>query len=335
MRARHTQVTHFLATAMAVIGLTAAAARAQDDLLADERLEIDRNDDRQRLLDLARERQADAQRLRMQAAYKAQFDRWVASQFRSREELEMLLVGQVRKLTAQCQLREDQAKKLQLAGHGDIKRFMDRIEHVAKIMDDSTSSIDDLRAARIEIQALRIQTLRTPASERLFGEDSLLGKTLTAMLDPHQASARRAALFEQNRQRHKAAIESAAKTLQTNLNLSDRQRDRLTKLLLKETRPPRKFGTAPDVGLVLFQLSQISEEKTRPIFDDAQWRIVSRWTASYIRGSSGEKSLTFNGFVFDDQPGPADQNKSVEAANKIEDSRRRQLGQPLPKGSVP
>jgi hypothetical protein len=313
MRARHIQVTHFLATAIAVIGLAAAAARAQDDLLADEHLEIDRNNDRERLLDLARERQADAQRLRLQAAYKAQFDRWVASQFRSREELEMLLVRQVRKLTAQCQLREDQSKKLQLAGHGDIKRFMDRIEHVAKIMEDSTSSIDDLRAARIEIQALRMQTLRTPASERLFGEDSLLGKTLTAMLDPHQASARRAALFEQNRQRHKTAIESAAKTLQTNLNLSDRQRDRLTKLLLKETRPPRKFGTAPDVGLVLFQLSQISEEKTRPIFDDAQWRIVSRWTASYIRGSSGEKSLTINGFVFDDQPGSVDQSRPAEA----------------------
>jgi hypothetical protein len=323
MRARHTQVTHFLATAMAVIGLAAAAARAQDDLLADERLEIDRNDDRQRLLDLARERQADAQRVRMQAAYKAQFDRWVASQFRSREELEMLLVGQVRKLTAQCQLREDQSKKLQLAGHGDIKRFMDRIEHVAKLMEDSASSIDDLRAARIEIQALRMQTQRTPANERLFGEDSLLGKTLTAMLDPHQAAARRQALIEKNRESHKAAIESAARTLQTNLNLSAGQRDRLTKLLLKETRPPRKFGTAPDVALVLFQLSRISEEKTRPIFDDAQWRIVGQWTASYIRGSSGEKMLTTNGFVFDDQPGPVDQDKSVEAKNNQPPDRAR------------
>jgi hypothetical protein len=81
-------------------------------------------------------------------------------------------------------------------------------------------------------------------------------------------------------------------------------------------------------------LSQISEEKTRPIFDDAQWRIVGRWTASYIRGSSGEKSLTFNGFVFDDQPDVNGADR-LQSAHKIEDPRRKQMGQPLPKGSVP
>ena len=230
----------------------------------------------------------------------------------------------------QCQLREDQAKKLQLAGHGDIKRFMARFERIARIMEDPLSPIEDLRAARVEMQSLR-----SPPREQLFGQDSLLGKTLNGMLDPQQAAARQQALIEKNREWHKAAIESAARTLQTNLGLREGQRDMLTKLLLNETRPPRKFGSAPDIALVLFQLSQISEEKTRPIFDDAQWRIVSQWTASYVRGSSGEKTLTNNGFIFDDEPGPVDQNKLVESANKREDSRRRQIGQPLPKGPVP
>jgi hypothetical protein len=137
---------------------------------------------------------------------------------------------------------------------------------------------------------------------------------LNGMLDPQQSAVRQKAQIEQNRERHKAAIESATSTLQTNLGLREGQRDRLTKLLLKETRPPRKFGNAPDIALVLFQLSQISE-KARPIFDDAQWRIVSQWTASYIRGSSGEKTLRNNGFVFDDQPGPLEKNRSVEAKN--------------------
>jgi hypothetical protein len=322
MRALHIQVTHFLATAIAVIGLTAAAARAQDDLLADEHLEIDRNNDRERLLNQARQQQINRQRLNLQGAYKAQFDLWVAAQFQRRdlvrERLEMFLAGQVRKLTAQCQLREEQSKKLQLAGHGDIKRFMDRFERVARTMEDPTVSIDGLRAARVELLALR-----TPPLERLFSEDSLLSKTLSGMLDPQQKALRRRALIEQKREWHKATIETAANTLRTNLNLGDVQYDRLVKLLLNETRPPKKFGTAPEIALVLFQASRIPEEKIRPIFDDNQWRIVSRWMATYVRGSSGEKTLTNNGFIFDDQPGPVDQNKSVEAKNNQPPDRAR------------
>ena len=65
----------------------------------------------------------------------------------------------------------------------------------------------------------------------------------------------------------------------------------LAELLLKETRPPRKFGDAPDVALVLFQASRIPEAKIRPIFDDAQWRIMSRWMAVYIQESLGRRNL--------------------------------------------
>jgi hypothetical protein len=186
-------------------------------------------------------------------------------------------------------------KKLQLAGRGDIKRFMDRVNHVASVMEEPGSSVEDLRGARLEMI-----DLGTLAGPRLFGDDSLLCKTLGSTLDQDQAAARERALLQRNAVRHRTAIDSAVKALQTNLGMNEEEGTRLAELLLRETRPPRKFGYGPDIALVLFQASRIPEARIRPIFDDAQWRIMSRWMAIYVRGASGEETLKRNGFVFDD-----------------------------------
>jgi hypothetical protein len=265
---------------------------AEDDWERGEAVEVSRQADLQMLL-------AEQQRERLQMAYKAQFDRWFSLQFRprvgARDQLELRLAGRIRELEADCHLSTAQVKKLQLAGRGDIKRYMDRVDKIARAMEDPQSSIDDLRAARVEMR-----DLDSRASQRLFGDDSLFCKTLAGTLDVDQLAEREKAFRERSVVRNRAAVKSAVKTLQTNLGMNDEQTTRLAELLFKEARPPRKFGNAPDVALVLFQASRIPEGRIRPIFDDAQWRIMGRWMGIYIRGASGEKTLMRNGFVFDD-----------------------------------
>jgi hypothetical protein len=286
------QNARLLVGTMVAIVSASAVARARDDWEQEEKVEASRQEELRKFGD-------EQQRQSLQMAYKAQFDRWFSSQFRpqvgARDQLEMRLKGRVRELDAECHLTAAQVKKLQLAGRGDIKRYMDRVNSIARTMEDPQSSIDDLRAARVEMR-----DLDSRASQRLFGDDSLFSKTLAGTLELDQVAEREKAFRERNVVRHRAAVKSAVKTLQTNLGMNDEQATRLAELLFKEARPPRKFGNAPDVALVLFQASRIPEERIRPIFDDAQWRIMSGWMAIYIRGASGEKTLMRNGFVFDD-----------------------------------
>ena len=278
---RH-QFARLLIGTMLVTVSAGAVARAQDDWEREEKDEASRQEVLQKL-------RVEQQRQRLQMAYKAQFDRWYAVQFRpriaARDQLEMRLSGRVREFEAECHLTAAQVKKLQLAGRGDIKRYMDRINRIASIMEGPQSSVDDLRMSRLEMN-----DLDTPTCPRLFGEDSLLCKTLANTLDEDQLAAREKALRERNAIRHQSAVNSALKVLRANLGMTDNQSTRLGELLLKESRPPRRFGNAPDVALVLFQLSRIPEARMRPIFDDTQWRIVSAgWV--FISGAVPEKKL--------------------------------------------
>jgi CRISPR/Cas system CSM-associated protein Csm2 small subunit len=320
------QIVRLLVATIVVFCATVSSVRAQDDADVEDRVELQRREGDE----LAA---ADKTRKRLRAAYQAQFARWVNSQFRTirgaRQQLEILLTLQIRKLTEQCNLTEIQQQKIELAGRGDIKHFLDRFDRIARILEDRQSSIDDLHAAMGEMQPLMNST-----SQRIFGEDSLLAKTLASTLDPHQTAAREKALAERNIELHRAAIASAVNTLRTNLGLNEEQATRLEELLAKEIRPPRRFGTAPDVALVLFQASRISEDQIRPIFDDGQWQIMRRWMSVYIHVAEGERRLKEFGFVFDDKPviGAADR---IQPMVRKDDHKGVRTDQPRSSGSAP
>lgn len=320
------QFVRLLVATIVVFGSSGSSARAQDDADVEDRVELQRRAD-------VEQPAADQVRRRLQAAYKAQFDRWVTSQFRTRDgarqQLEILLTLQIRKLTAQCHLTEDQQKKLELAGRGDIKHLLDRIDHIGRTFEDRESSVDDLRLAMSEMQPLISST-----RQRIFGDDSLLAKTLASTLDPQQTAAREKALAERNKELHRAAIASAVNTLRTNLGLNEEQATRLEELLAKEIRPPRRFGNAPDVALVLFQASRISEDQIRPIFDDGQWQIMRRWMSVYIKAAAGKRRLKEFGFVFDDEPaiGAGDRIEPMARKDDQKEIRTHQAGS---RGSVP
>lgn len=53
------------------------------------------------------------------------------------------------------------------------------------------------------------------------------------------------------------------------------QRQQLEKLLLAETKPPKKFGQL-DVQVVLLQASNLPEAKLKNIFDDGQMKSLQQ-----------------------------------------------------------
>jgi hypothetical protein len=279
-----------IAAVLAIAG-PAPIVRAQDDEEAEERIQANPPG--------ALNFQAE-QRQMLLMRYKAQFDQWVRSEFGSPDvvgdQLEMQLATRLLELEAECHLTPPQVKKLRLAGRGDVKRFMDRFDGIARTFAEPHSSVDDLRTAMLEMQ-----DLRGLARQRLFDEKSLLGKTLAGTLDRNQVAERELSFVERNKIRYQVAVSRAIKTLQGNLGLKKVQSAKLEAILLRETQAPRRFGNAPDIALVLFQASRVPEEKIRSIFDDDQWKTLSRWMAVYIKGASGEKMLTRNGYVFADE----------------------------------
>jgi len=69
-------------------------------------------------------------------------------------------------------------KKLELAGHGDIKRLLDRIEEERKVFDRAWEDPGRSRESLLRLRTLRLEIRRGP-----FGAESLFAKTLKKMGD--------------------------------------------------------------------------------------------------------------------------------------------------------
>jgi hypothetical protein len=287
-----------LVAAVLVAAGTSEYARAQDDQEADERILAGPGD-------VLEPHLAQKQLSRMRAALLQQLNQLSASQSPSpflaaasvRRRLEMILAGRLERQREDCNLTEAQMAKLRLAGRGDIKRFLDRLDGIARILGDRQTNFDELRKAEREL---------TEAANALengfFREDSLFYKVLARQLNQEQFGDREKALTELNRRRYEKLVSQAVNTMQGILGLTDQQRAKLTDLLLGNTLPPRRFGKASDIAVVLFQASKIPDELIRPVFSDAQWRTMSAWLSRYKNGAGLEGALRIHGFIFDADP---------------------------------
>jgi hypothetical protein len=241
---------------------------------------------------------------------------------RIRDHLETLLSHRLDDLRLACDLTPDQSKKLNVAGRGDIKRLLDRLDPALKHPTSQTT--EDIQELVEEVDGLE------RAVDGPFGAGSLFSKTLGTTLSRDQFAGLERALGERNAAWYVIAVSDTVRKLAWVADLSDTQSKQLVRLLLTETRAPRKIGKS-DYAFVMFQASKLPEIKLTQIFHGAQWEALKKQFASW---ASFETPLKKEGFVFDDAPGVAGADR-LERTNKSEDSRRRQLGQPLPKGSVP
>ena len=230
--------------------------------------------------------------------HESNFDMWVFGSVRNnlstRDRLESLLKLNVEEVERACGLSAAQKEKLLLAGHGDLKRFMDRVVEARKIF-------DQLRRDQTRINEIFQMTQPLAATLRtgLFGDDSFFAKTLRKTLDAEQTSRYRETLREKSQFRYLAKVNLAVTTLDGNVGFTAEQRRRLIELTLKETTPFEKPAGQYESQVVLLKMSRIPEAKIRPIFDDTRWRLLSR----QLQQSRGmEPFLKANGYLGEAEP---------------------------------
>src|SRR5262249_18403649 len=134
-------------------------------------------------------RPAAAQAARIAIMNEANFDQWVFGNLgvvnagMARNKLESRLELEVDDLERSCGLTPVQKKKLLVAGHGDIKRFFDRVEQ----------SRTKFAKVKNQQNALRmiwpdVQPLQATMTSGLFGGDSIFSKALRTTLSAEQVS---------------------------------------------------------------------------------------------------------------------------------------------------
>jgi hypothetical protein len=205
-----------------------------------------------------------------------------------RDRLDSLLTLMIQDVDRTCGLSEAQKAKLRLAGRGDVKRFFDRVEEKRRKFQGTRHNQNDVGTIVQEIRTLGI-TLNAG----LFGDDSFFSKTLRKTLSEEQAARYEEALRQKRQSRYRARVDSVVAMLGNTAGLSTRQRRRFAEVLLEETRPPRNYGRQ-DYYVVLLQAAKLPEAKIRPIFDDAQWRLLSR---QFAQAKAMERNLKDNGYV--------------------------------------
>lgn len=204
----------------------------------------------------------------------ADFDRWVSGG-RNPDQLQRTLESRlslhVDADARLCGLSAAQKEKLELAGHGDIKRFfrsMDELKERFRQMEGQNQ--EKFNKIATEVHAFQRKMHSDP-----FGESSLYRKILKQSLDRDQSARYEQGDLERRKFRYEARIEAAMSNLESIIPMRAEQRRQLVKLLLEKTPPPKKFGQYSYYA-VLYQMRTMGEAKLRPIFDDAQWQALNR-----------------------------------------------------------
>jgi hypothetical protein len=225
----------------------------------------------------------------------AQFDHWVfgggarnASQ--GRERIESLLTLHMESVDRACGLSDDQKRKLQLAGRGDIKRFFASVEEVRTKFREARN--DQHRFNQIWQD---VQPLQTKVNSGFFDDVSLFYKVLKRTLGPEQSAKYERQELERRKFRYETKIGLAIAILENGMPLRDQQRQRFMNVLVKETQPPKRFGQAHyDYYVVMLHAAKLPEGKLKPIFDDAQWRALSQ---QFTQAKAMEPTLRSSGII--------------------------------------
>jgi hypothetical protein len=234
----------------------------------------------------------------------AQFDQWLFGQLgttnagAARSKVETFLTLSVDDLARTCNLTPLQKKKFLLAGHGDIKRYFDRVDETRKKFKSSKNDPNQFGLMWQDIQVLQT------AFHEIFGEGSIFGKSLKSTLNPEQAAGHEKVVRDRLLYRYQARVDLAMEMLNNNVGFTDEQRERLVKLLLEGTRPPRRLGQN-DYYAVLYLLGTLPEAKVKSLFDEAQYRSLKQ-QLDQARGLG--MWLKQNGFV------PAEGDVAPQAA---------------------
>lgn len=201
------------------------------------------------------------------------FNQWVYGGRNSdqvQRTLETLLALRIEAIARQCKLSGEQKKRLELAGHGDLVRLTRSVESLR----DKYHQVGQDQQKFQEF-AQQVGPVQLKLQTGVFGENSLFSKTLKRTVNPEQSALYEQEELQRRKFRYEAKIELVVAMLESTIPLRNDQRQKFVKVLLEETRPPKKTGQY-DYYVVLYQAGKLPDEKLKPIFDDAQWQALKR-----------------------------------------------------------
>ena len=187
-----------------------------------------------------------------------------------------------------CDLSSEQRSKLRLAGQGDIRRYFHGIDEKRRQYVNVPFEGAQFIAVRQEIVSLPLG-LRTDQ----FGGQTLFAKTLSRQLSDSQRIAYEKYQDKRELARYRIRIRLIISMLDRAVSFNEEQRRRFTEITLAETRPPKRMGPH-EYYAVMLQLSKIPEQKLKPIFDDAQWRVIKQ---HFAQAQGMEPFLKNNGYL--------------------------------------
>ncbi|MBC7818659.1 MAG: hypothetical protein IAG10_17355, partial [Planctomycetaceae bacterium] len=128
-----------------------------------------------------------------------------------------------------------------------------------------------------------ISPLQVKFQAGLFGDDSFYHKTLRNMLKGDQLSKYSQIDGERRKFQYRAKVELVVAMLENAMPLRDEQRQKLITLVVEESKPPRSFGQQQDYYIVMWGISKIPEKTLKPLFNDAEWKVLNQQFAQ-VRG---------------------------------------------------
>ena len=197
-----------------------------------------------------------------------QFDSWLTNgtgmNGSPKDHLESALALQIKQLDLICNFSDQQRQKLELAGSGDVSRFMRRVDVVRRELVGKTYNHNDINEPW-----QRVQPLSQEWQRGVLGNDSLFGRVLSGIMNDEQAETYDRLLTERWNRQFNAAVKVAIASIEQNVPLTRTQRQELVKVFEPTPRP--ESGDRQYLRyLVLYQLASVPKDELADILDDAQ-----------------------------------------------------------------
>jgi hypothetical protein len=201
-----------------------------------------------------------------------------------RERLMADLEEESRAIAGHCSLTIAQRRKIELAGRGDIKDWIDRAEHLRAILtSDSGKPMREAEEAEFDQLVREMQVLQAERESGLFGASSFFRKALLHSLTPQQ----RDALDAFDRDRRVGVIDRVLTSSPTPANLlSHRGQKRVTSYLANKCPDMPLKGPWPWY-IVFLQADEHSKELQKMLSDD-DWQFLN---AQVTRARKAEREL--------------------------------------------
>lgn len=233
----------------------------------------------------------------------SEIDQWIfgiADAGTGRKRLQEALAQDINRFDQKYGLTPAQRKKLELAGGRDLKRFFDRVAEVKADYRRANNDWNTVSDRLVELQRISNQ----PHSE-LFGDDSMLAKTLRKNLAPEQVLRYEKSIYRKR-------VEWMAGLLHSRLVFADDQRRRLVDLVVEETPPLKRYGNF-DYDAIMLQMSRLPRERLRTVLDEGQCHAMA---LRFDQARRMETILISEGYLSPSAPAPGALRSDHEEARR-------------------